>query len=182
MASPSAPLPSCSSRRFCDLSCPPKSTLQASSEDAGAQYFGCNGCPGSATVHRAEAFYCRGKVKADANGTFVFRTTRPGRYSARPVLHLHLKVHQEGEAGTPHTTQLYFSDDSRSDLYPEEVRAAVLADGTATIDVATPFSVGVPLLQLVETEDSKKGQQNETNNIPVNNKKKGKKDGRKGRC
>lgn len=110
---------------------------QASSTEDGAKYYGCsNGCSTSTT---ADGVYtCRGKVKADADGVFTFRTVRPGRYSARPVEHIHIKVWQEGETGAPHVTQFYFTDDAQSDGYNNEVRLT-FGDGGAYgyVNIAT---------------------------------------------
>ena len=79
-------------------------------------------------------------VKAD--GSFSFQTVRPGRYDARPIVHIHVKVLTEGEPadGREHVTQLYFADDERSAAQPASARMSVAADGTAAIDIATPFA------------------------------------------
>ena len=85
-------------------------------------------------------------MRTDDNGEFEFRTTRPGSYRSRPIVHLHVKVLESEAPGAPqHTTQLYFDDDPSSESYPMEVRLRVDGDGTSVIDIATPFSGGIPL-------------------------------------
>jgi len=115
---------------------------QASSDGDGARYYGCSGCNGDETKHPHGKFYCRGKVKAGADGRFTFQTVRPGRYQQRPIVHVHVKVLPAGEpaAGPEHVTQLYFTDDDGSAAMPASVRMSVAADGTAPIDIATPFA------------------------------------------
>ena len=53
-----------------------------------------------------------------------------------------MKVLPAGEpaAGPEHVTQLYFTDDDGSAAMPSSVRMSVAADGTAPIDIATPFA------------------------------------------
>jgi protocatechuate 3,4-dioxygenase beta subunit len=115
---------------------------QASTDGDGARYYGCSGCNGDETKHPHGKFYCRGKVKAGADGRFTFQTVRPGRYQQRPIVHVHVKVLPAGEpaAGPEHVTQLYFTDDDGSASMPNSVRMSVAADSTASIDIATPFA------------------------------------------
>ena len=115
---------------------------QTSSDEDGAHYYGCAACTGDEARHADGGFYCRGKVTAGADGSFSFQTVRPGRYDARPIVHIHVKVLTEGEPadGREHVTQLYFADDERSAAQPASARMSVAADGTAAIDIATPFA------------------------------------------
>mmetsp|Transcript_24882 Transcript_24882/g.57688 ORF Transcript_24882/g.57688 Transcript_24882/m.57688 type:complete len:261 (-) Transcript_24882:431-1213(-) len=113
---------------------------QASSEADGTFYYGCGSCTGDNSKWADGPYYCRSKVTADKDGAFVFKTVMPGRYSSRPVVHIHAKVFLAGETGSAHTTQLYFTDDAASDSIPDKARMTVAADNTATIDIATPFA------------------------------------------
>mmetsp|Transcript_9713 Transcript_9713/g.18887 ORF Transcript_9713/g.18887 Transcript_9713/m.18887 type:complete len:266 (+) Transcript_9713:61-858(+) len=113
---------------------------QASSEADGTSYYGCDRCKGDSSKWPDGAYYCRGKVTADKDGAFVFRTVKPGLYPSRPIMHIHAKVFQAGETGSPHTTQLYFASDANSDSKPSEARVTIAADNTASIDIATPFA------------------------------------------
>ena len=115
---------------------------QTSSDADGAHYYGCAACTGDAAKHADGGFYCRGKVTAGADGSFAFQTVRPGRYDARPVVHVHVKVltADEPAGGPEHVTQLYFADDDRSSAQPASARMSVATDGTAAIDIATPFA------------------------------------------
>lgn len=119
---------------------------QASSDGDGARYYGCSGCNGDETKHHHGKFYCRGKVKARADGSFTFQTVRPGRYQQRPIVHIHVKVLTAGEpaAGPEHVTQLYFANDDESANMPASVRLSMAADGTAFIDIATPLTASHP--------------------------------------
>ena len=61
----------------------------------------------------------RGKLNADASGSYAFRTIIPGRYlngaQYRPA-HIHVKVSAPGQV--PLTTQLYFEGDPFNDVDP----------------------------------------------------------------
>ena len=110
---------------------------QCSSDSDGKLYYGCVQCRGDVSKWNDASFYCRGKVAADANGAFTFKTVRPGRYDARPIEHIHVKVvHKE----TEHVTQLYFADDEGSASMPSSVRLVVGSENSASVDLVTPFN------------------------------------------
>jgi catechol 1,2-dioxygenase len=56
-----------------------------------------------------QGYKCRGQVKTDANGKFVFTTIFPPSYGNRPR-HIHVKVNADGLPSL--TTQIYFKGDS----------------------------------------------------------------------
>lgn len=56
----------------------------------------------------------RGIVTADQDGAFVVETILPGRYSSRPVRHIHFKVWSAGGAELL-TSQIYFGGDESLD-------------------------------------------------------------------
>lgn len=61
----------------------------------------------SSTASRDPGFQFYGTSVADAQGSYAFRTIRPGEYEPRPP-HIHLKVRVNGNVVL--TSQLYFSD------------------------------------------------------------------------
>jgi catechol 1,2-dioxygenase len=61
-------------------------------------------------------FHLRGTVAADASGAFVVETILPGRYSTRPVRHIHFKVWSADRVELL-TSQIYFEGDES--LNPE---------------------------------------------------------------
>jgi protocatechuate 3,4-dioxygenase beta subunit len=68
--------------------------------------------------------WCRGKVRADADGYYKFETVYPGVYQGRPR-HLHLIIGQTGYAKV--TTQMYFKGE-RPDI-PANAVDKVMANG-----------------------------------------------------
>ena len=80
-----------------------------------------------------EGYTLRARVVCDADGRFEFRTVRPGRYSERPVEHIHFKLWASAAAESALlTSQFYFEDDERYN--PEKHLGPVLsldADGVA---------------------------------------------------
>lgn len=69
----------------------------------------------SGAASRDQGFQFYGASIADADGTYVFRTVRPGYYEPRPK-HIHVKVKIDG--ATALTSQFYFDED-RADLAAE---------------------------------------------------------------
>ncbi|MES2713520.1 MAG: intradiol ring-cleavage dioxygenase [Pseudomonadota bacterium] len=103
--------------------------------------------PRDRVAQRDAGFQGYGRVTADAQGRYAFRTIRPGLYPGRTP-HIHLRAHMP-EGGAPLTTQVYFPDEpgnARDGLFsrtPEAERGLLLArlDATdqgqrATFDVA----------------------------------------------
>jgi protocatechuate 3,4-dioxygenase beta subunit len=68
--------------------------------------------------------WCRGKLRADADGYYKFETVYPGPYQGRPR-HLHLIIGQPGY--TKVTTQMYFKGE-RPDI-PANAVEKVMANG-----------------------------------------------------
>jgi hypothetical protein len=68
--------------------------------------------------------WCRGKVRADANGFYKYETVYPGPYQGRPR-HIHLIIGQPGY--TKVTTQMYFKGE-RPDI-PANAVDRVMANG-----------------------------------------------------
>ena len=68
--------------------------------------------------------WCRGKVRADANGFYRYETVYPGPYQGRPR-HIHLIIGQPGY--TKVTTQMYFKGE-RPDI-PANAVDRVMANG-----------------------------------------------------
>lgn len=60
-----------------------------------------------------------GTATTDANGTFQFKTYRPGLYTSRPITHIHYKVWVNNNDVL--TSQFYFSDESAAARYPESL-------------------------------------------------------------
>jgi len=69
-------------------------------------------------------FHLRGTVAADSNGAFVVDTILPGRYSSRPVRHIHFKVWSADRVELL-TSQIYFEGDES--LNPEFHTGPVVA-------------------------------------------------------
>ncbi|NKE48742.1 intradiol ring-cleavage dioxygenase [Roseomonas frigidaquae] len=82
-------------------------------------------------VQRDTGFQGYGRVRADAEGRYAFRTIRPGQYPGRTP-HIHLRAHPPA-GGPALTTQVYFPDEpmnARDGLLrrvAEERRALLLA-------------------------------------------------------
>ena len=107
---------------------------QASSDADGALYYGCATCAGDNAQHAHGEYYCRGKVKVDYEGHFVFQTVMPGLYDARSGAHIHVRVLQAGETGPAHVTQLYFNASDQGSAQRDEA---------VHRDIATPFADGI---------------------------------------
>ena len=76
----------------------------------------------------------RGRSYTDSNGRYSFEATYPGRYSGRPIPHVHYKVFSNtGRSGKELTTQLYFRNDvprsyqsyrrTKGTQFPQSIRA-----------------------------------------------------------
>mmetsp|Transcript_1347 Transcript_1347/g.2790 ORF Transcript_1347/g.2790 Transcript_1347/m.2790 type:complete len:244 (-) Transcript_1347:897-1628(-) len=64
-----------------------------------------------------EDFSYFGTATTDANGSFNFRTYRPGIYQSRPITHIHFKVFVDGTEKL--TSQFYFDDENVGRWYDE---------------------------------------------------------------
>mmetsp|Transcript_16333 Transcript_16333/g.40946 ORF Transcript_16333/g.40946 Transcript_16333/m.40946 type:complete len:221 (-) Transcript_16333:945-1607(-) len=64
-----------------------------------------------------EDFSYFGTATTDANGSFNFRTYRPGIYQSRPITHIHFKVFVDGTEKL--TSQFYFADENVGRWYDE---------------------------------------------------------------
>jgi protocatechuate 3,4-dioxygenase beta subunit len=81
--------------------------------DAGGAYSGVQGAEGET--------FCRGVQLTDGGGTAEFRTVFPGWYTGRAV-HIHVKVAADGDQ--THTGQLFFHQETLSEVYAAEPYAA----------------------------------------------------------
>jgi hypothetical protein len=82
--------------------------------------------PASSTIGSLDSnFQYFGTATSEQDGSFMFTTRRPGKYTQRPVTHIHFKVWLDGEDLL--TSQFYFADEntSYSDLLQLELQELI---------------------------------------------------------
>lgn len=82
-----------------------------------------------------------GTATTAGDGTFDFKTYRPGIYAARPITHIHFKIWWEGDDIL--TSQFYFMDENRAQ--PPSLQLALLPqeDGTVITNKTIVVNMGL---------------------------------------
>jgi len=76
------------------------------------------------------SFQYFGTATTDVNGTFVFRTHRPGVYSQRPISHIHYRVWSPDQQNLWLTSQFYFRDEGRTEFSDLQQLDLIAREGT----------------------------------------------------
>jgi hypothetical protein len=82
-----------------------------------------------------------GTANTTSDGTFLFRTHRPGIYAQRPITHIHYKVWWKGSDVL--TSQFYFSDENTSQPPSLQLTLQEQEDGSLATNKTITLNLGL---------------------------------------